>query len=177
MENRVSTDDIPPITALDIRVGHIVDIKKHPDADSLYVEQVDVGEDGPRTIVSGLVNYVNIESLLYSTVIVLCNLKPRNMRGIKSNGMLLCASDEGHEKVEPLRPPAGAVIGERVYFGTEKEQPDPEVPNKLQKKKIWESLQPTLRTGEDGTANFSGSDMNTSSGKVKAPTLVHGRIS
>lgn len=38
-------------------------------------------------------------------VVVLCNLKPRNMRGIKSFGMLLCASDEAHENVEPLLPP------------------------------------------------------------------------
>ena len=38
------------------------------------------------------------------------------MRGVKSNGMLLCASDAGHEVVEPLSPPSGATIGERVYF-------------------------------------------------------------
>lgn len=38
-------------------------------------------------------------------MVVLCNLKPRNMRGIKSFGMLLCASDEAHENVEPLLPP------------------------------------------------------------------------
>lgn len=173
----ISTDDLPPIAALDIRVGKIVDVKKHPDAESLYVEQVDVGEDEPRTIISGLVKYVSMNALLNSTVIVLCNLKPRNMRGIKSHGMLLCASDEGHEKVEPLRPTDGAVIGERVFFGSEKDQPDPEAPNKVQKKKIWEELQPTLKTGKDGIAGFLGSEMNTSAGEVRAPTLVDSRIS
>ncbi|KAJ2328618.1 G4 quadruplex nucleic acid binding protein, partial [Coemansia sp. RSA 2681] len=39
---------------LDLRVGHILDVQKHPDADSLYVEKIDVGEDEPRTVVSGL---------------------------------------------------------------------------------------------------------------------------
>lgn len=50
-------------------------------------------------------------------VVVICNLKPRNMRGIKSFGMLLAASDELHLVVEPLVPPAGANAGERVCFG------------------------------------------------------------
>ena len=47
---------------MDIRVGRIVSCEKHPDADSLYVEQIDIGEaEGPRTIVSGLVQYVPLE--------------------------------------------------------------------------------------------------------------------
>ena len=43
---------------LDIRVGKIVEVSKHPDADALYVEKIDLGELGTRTIVSGLVNFV-----------------------------------------------------------------------------------------------------------------------
>ena len=46
-----------------MRIGEIVDVKKHPDADSLYVEQVDLGEEQPRTIVSGLVKHVPIEEV------------------------------------------------------------------------------------------------------------------
>jgi tRNA-binding EMAP/Myf-like protein len=53
---------------------------------------------------------------------VLCNLKPRNMRGIKSHGMLLCASNDAHDAVEPLDPPAEAPVGERVWFGSEQLQ-------------------------------------------------------
>jgi tRNA-binding EMAP/Myf-like protein len=60
----------------------------------LYVEQVDVGEAEPRTIVSGLVNFVPLEDMQQRKVVVLCNLKPRNMVGVKSHGMLLCASNE-----------------------------------------------------------------------------------
>lgn len=36
-------------------------VKVHPDADSLYVEQIDVGEDEPRTVVSGLVKYKTLD--------------------------------------------------------------------------------------------------------------------
>lgn len=55
-------------------------------------------------------------------MVVLCNLKPRNMRGIKSHGMLLCASNDTHDQVEPLSVPAEAAIGERVWFGDNKLQ-------------------------------------------------------
>jgi len=49
--------------SLEVKVGRIVAIKKHEQADTLYVEQIDLGEDKPRTIVSGLVNYIPIEKL------------------------------------------------------------------------------------------------------------------
>lgn len=77
---------------LDIRVGKIVEVSRHPDADSLYVEKIDLGEEKPRTIVSGLVNFVPIEQMQNRIVVVLCNLKPQKMRGIESYGMVLCAS-------------------------------------------------------------------------------------
>ena len=51
------------IARLDIRVGLITKVQKHPDADSLYVEEIDVGEATPRTVVSGLVKYIPIEEM------------------------------------------------------------------------------------------------------------------
>ena len=65
---------------------------QHPDADSLYLEKIDVGEAEPRTVVSGLVAFVSQEELQDRLVLVLCNLKPQKMRGIESQAMLLCAS-------------------------------------------------------------------------------------
>lgn len=65
---------MPPVSVLDVRVGRIVEIEVHADANSLYVERVDVGEEEPRTIVSGLVKYVPLEDLRGRRVIVLCNL-------------------------------------------------------------------------------------------------------
>ena len=53
----------PPISSLDIRVGRIVKCELHPDAESLYVEQIDVGEPEPRTIVSGLVKHVPLDQM------------------------------------------------------------------------------------------------------------------
>lgn len=51
------------ITRLDIRVRLITKAQKHPDADSLYVEEIDVGEPQPCTVVSGLVKYILLENM------------------------------------------------------------------------------------------------------------------
>lgn len=52
-------------------------------------------------------------------VVVLANLKPRNMCGVKSCGMLMAASDASHENVEILVPPEGSIPGERIWFGSD----------------------------------------------------------
>jgi len=52
------------VSRLNMRIGRIVDVQKHPDADSLYVEQVDVGEAKNRTVVSGLVKHIPLEQVV-----------------------------------------------------------------------------------------------------------------
>jgi len=85
---------------MEIRVGKIVEVSNHPDAESLFVEKIDLGEStGPRTIVSGLVQFCSAEKLLHLSVVVLCNLKPRAIKGITSYGMVLCASNAEHSQV------------------------------------------------------------------------------
>jgi len=58
-----SAGETVDVSRLHMRIGCIVDVEKHPDADSLYVEQVDVGEGKNRTVVSGLVKHVPIEQV------------------------------------------------------------------------------------------------------------------
>ncbi|CAK7321320.1 tyrosine--tRNA ligase, cytoplasmic [Vulpes vulpes] len=161
---------------LDIRVGKVISVDKHPDADSLYVEKIDVGEAEPRTIVSGLVQFVPKEELQDRLVVVLCNLKPQKMRGIESQGMLLCASMEGvNRKVEPLDPPAGSAPGERVFVkGYEKGQPDEEL---KPKKKVFEKLQADFKTSEDCIAQWKQTNFMTKLGCVSCKSLKGGNIS
>ncbi len=87
------------VLQLDIRVGQIVDLKVHPAASGLYVEEVDLGPLGKRTIVSGLAQHCTKESLMGRRVVAVLNLKPRDFKGISSHGMLLCASNSEHSKV------------------------------------------------------------------------------
>ena len=75
----------------DLRVAKIVKIEKHPKADKLYIETLDIaGEE--RVIVSGLVPFYKEEELLGRHIIVVYNLKPAKLRGVESRGMLLAAS-------------------------------------------------------------------------------------
>lgn len=145
--------DEPPVDVarLDIRVGKIVNVKKHPDADSLYVEEVDLGEDKPRTVVSGLVKYVPIEEMQNRMVVALCNLKPAKMRGVTSEAMVLCASTP--EKVEVLTPPNGSIPGDKVRVEGYGGEPDPVL---NPKKKIFETVAPDLKTNGEKVATYKG---------------------
>jgi methionine--tRNA ligase beta chain len=147
----------PPILSeishLDIKVGKILEIKVHPDADSLYIETVDVGEAQPRVIVSGLVKYCSQEELLNRSVIVLCNLKPRALKGVLSHGMLLCASDSDHTQVDPLAPPPETKIGESVLFDGYLHQPG-NPSNRVNK--AFERVVGDLVTSSEGIATYQG---------------------
>ena len=78
--------------SIELRAAKIVEITQHPEADKLYIETLDDGTEEGRTIVSGLVPHYAPEELLNRTIIVVANLKPAKLRGVKSNGMLLAAS-------------------------------------------------------------------------------------
>eukprot|EP00199_Chlamydomonas_sp_CCMP681_P001668 CAMPEP_0119117088 /NCGR_PEP_ID=MMETSP1180-20130426/52642_1 /TAXON_ID=3052 ORGANISM="Chlamydomonas cf sp, Strain CCMP681" /NCGR_SAMPLE_ID=MMETSP1180 /ASSEMBLY_ACC=CAM_ASM_000741 /LENGTH=362 /DNA_ID=CAMNT_0007106305 /DNA_START=1163 /DNA_END=2251 /DNA_ORIENTATION=- len=164
----VPAADFDALLNLDLRVGRITHCEKHPEADSLYVEKIDIGEAEPRTIVSGLVKFVSVEEMQGRLVVIVANLKPRNMRGVKSAGMVLCASDADHTRVIPITPPAGVEVGERVWFGDKKEQPTPSPPNAVEKKKMWEAAAGGLRTDAAGGAAWHGSPMMCSVGQVQA---------
>ena len=58
-----ATDDVIDVGRLDLRVGRIIHCEKHPDADALYLEKIDVGEPQPRTVISGLVKWVPLEQV------------------------------------------------------------------------------------------------------------------
>uniref|UniRef100_A0A1Q3F719 Putative trna-binding protein n=1 Tax=Culex tarsalis TaxID=7177 RepID=A0A1Q3F719_CULTA len=159
----------PPIDVgrLDMRVGKIVEVSRHPDADSLYLEKIDCGEPAPRTVISGLVKFIPIEEMKDRYCVVLCNLKPAKMRGILSEAMVMCASTP--EKVEILAPPEGSVPGDLVHV-----EGYPRVPDAVMnpKKKIFETVAPDLRTNGELVACYKDKTFVVpGKGSVKAQTL------
>uniref|UniRef100_UPI00358EDA7D aminoacyl tRNA synthase complex-interacting multifunctional protein 1 isoform X1 n=2 Tax=Myxine glutinosa TaxID=7769 RepID=UPI00358EDA7D len=152
-EKKIAAPDQKPvdISRLDLRVGLILEAHRHPDADTLYVESIDVGEATPRTIISGLVQHIPLEQMQKRLVVVLCNLKPVKMRGIVSQGMVMCASSP--DKVEILDPPGDSLPGERVACPGFAGEPDKEL---NPKKKVWEAVQPELRTNNHLVATYKG---------------------
>lgn len=140
------------IGSMDIRVGKIVEIQKHPEADLLYVEKIDIGEEQPRTIISGLVKHIPIEELKDRLVLVLCNLPEKAMRGITSQGMVMAASiknEKGEsEKVVLLDVPKGSKPGEKLVFDVP-EKPDEKLTNKR-----LERILKCLKTNNEGVAVY-----------------------
>ncbi|KAJ0050751.1 hypothetical protein NL108_005881 [Boleophthalmus pectinirostris] len=160
------------VSRLDLRIGRIISAEKHPDADSLYVEQVDVGEACPRTVVSGLVKHIPLDQMQNRMAVLLCNLKAAKMRGVVSQAMVMCASSP--DKVEILDPPSGAVPGDRVTFQGFPGEPDKEL---NPKKKVWEQVQPDLLTDAQCVATYKGAAFEVSGkGVCKAQTMSNSGI-
>ncbi|CAM9395994.1 unnamed protein product [Heterosigma akashiwo] len=106
-------------------------------------------------------------------VVVLCNLKPRAMRGIMSPGMLMCASDENKTKVEPITPPEGSTIGELITF--EGYQVNPLKPGLRANRAYEEVAGGFAARPEDGVAVWEGVPLATRAGPVTSQLI--GRIS
>ncbi len=198
---------------IDLRVGHILRCIPHENADSLYVSTIAMGDtEGTdnthkdeetgrvvRTVCSGLRGLIPIEQMQDRKVIVMANLKPVTMRGIKSAAMVLAASPppkEGEDPhaadrvVELVAPPEGSEGGARVYFEGW-EYGEGKGPEKVlnPKKKQWESVQPGLYTSEDLTVVFDAARVQGIEGgagklvvegvegKCKVPSLKGARLS
>ncbi|MGV8905379.1 MAG: methionine--tRNA ligase [Acetobacterium sp.] len=87
-EGLITIDDFAKV---ELRVAEVVACEVHPDADRLLVLQLMVGQE-KRQVVSGIAKYYKPEELVGKTVILVANLKPVNLRGLESNGMILAAT-------------------------------------------------------------------------------------
>ena len=96
---------------LDVRVARILDVRDHPNADKLYVMDVDLGEER-RQIVAGIKENYAKEQLRGRAIALLANLQAAKLRGIESNGMLLAGEDE--KDVGIVLPPNDAAVGTQI---------------------------------------------------------------
>ena len=111
-EGTVSLIDIAKFKEVSLRVGHILTAEKVEKADKLLKFTVDTGSE-VRTIVSGIAKFYTPEEMVGKQVVVVANLKPAKLRGIESQGMLLCAvtAEGGVVIVAPEKPvPAGSEV-------------------------------------------------------------------
>ncbi len=97
---------------LQFKIGKILKVEPHSNADKLYVLQVDLGEEKPRQIVAGIRQHYTPEELLGKEITVFTNLQPVVIRGVESHGMLLAT--ESNKKLIILTPEKYAEPGSRV---------------------------------------------------------------
>lgn len=88
---------------LDLRVGTVVSAEKVEKADKLLKLAIDIGEVVPRTVVSGIALHYAPEQVIGQQVVLVCNLEPRKMRGVESQGMVLMA-ENAEGKLRFVRP-------------------------------------------------------------------------
>lgn len=89
-KEEITIDDFAKV---ELKVGTVIACEKHPKADKLLVEQVDLGDE-TRQIVSGIAKFYSPEAMIGQKVVVVTNLKPVKLRGVESQGMILCAAQE-----------------------------------------------------------------------------------
>jgi methionine--tRNA ligase beta chain len=78
---------------VDLRVAEILEVNDHPNADRLYVLKIKVGEE-EKSLVAGIKGHYTKEELIGKKIVVIVNLEPAVLRGVKSEGMLLAASNK-----------------------------------------------------------------------------------
>jgi len=109
---KIETVPQQAIFPLDLRVGKILEVKNHPQADSLYLLQVDFGSE-KRQAVAGLRKHLEPEQLLNKKAVFCLNIKPAKLRGEESNCMILAAGDEQNVSILELN---RSELGEEVNF-------------------------------------------------------------
>jgi len=140
---------------------------------SLWCEEINVGEDKPRQICSGLRKFYTKDQFEGKKIIVVCNFKPSKLKGFESQGMVLCASNADHTKVELVEPPANAAPGTRISLSNldvYQFTPDKQV-NPKKKKNVWIDFSPKLRTNDSKVACFDGVSLVVPEGECAVQTL------
>lgn len=102
----ISIDDF---AKMEMVVGEVLESKKHEKADKLLVSKVDIGGE-VRQIVSGIAEHVDPKEFVGKKVVVLANLKPVKIRGVESQGMIICAENKGKIEVVTSSLPAGSKL-------------------------------------------------------------------
>ena len=101
---------IDDFSKIQLKVGKVIKCEKHPNADKLLVSQIDVGEETPRQIVSGIDDVYSPEELVGKYVVLVANLKPAKLRGVMSHGMLLAASKGDELQIVETTMPVGSKV-------------------------------------------------------------------
>ena len=163
-------------TKLDFRVGCITKVWNHETADRLYCEEIDIGEEVPRAVASGLRQHYTLEEMHGRRVVVVCNLKESKLQGFVSCGMVLAAKTSAGNGVESiivlLDPPADAALGDRVYIEGLSEGDLggglPLAASRIKKLKVWEAVSPDLMTDSTGIACWKGRPLLVAGSPVTA---------
>jgi len=124
---------IDPLQNFDFKVGKVIDVEEHYDSPDIYVLTIDLG-NAQKIICAKIAKYFSIQDLLGKTFVVLTNIKPRNIKGIQSEGMLIGAMDPS-SKTMKIAEIEGAP-GEQIHIGDLEPIPSQITAKRVNKTKI-----------------------------------------
>lgn len=165
-------DNRDPFSFIDVRIGKIVKVWPHPNAEKLYCEEIDIGNNTIKRVVTGVREYVPIDQMQDRHVVVFTNIKPSKIRGEPSESMVFAGSNADHTVVELLDPPADAPIGTRVVCG---DFVQGEVPGVDKKGKYWEAVvaDHQLTINADHLACYKGVPLSCEYGQIRVKSLAN----
>ncbi|MCQ2069631.1 MAG: hypothetical protein MJZ68_00670 [archaeon] len=120
--NAAPAEPFDDFRRIELRLGTVVEVNDHPEAERLYVLKVDLGEEeGPRTIVTNIKADYPYDKMMGRRLLVVSNLKSANFKGVKSFGMLMAAEDRemGGDKLLLLEPSKDVPNGTLFMSGLE----------------------------------------------------------
>ncbi len=149
---------------LNLKVAEIIEVKDHPDADKLYVLQINLGKE-KRQLVAGLKGHYSKDELKNKKIIVVTNLKYAKLRGVESQGMLLAGSDDkGNVGVLTVNKP---IPGDEAKFGSLKNS---------NKEISFENFQKIKIEVRQGKVIFNNSELKTDKEIISVEKVKEGKV-
>ncbi len=87
---------------LDLKIGRVLHAERIPESRNLIRMRVDLGEKEPRKILAGIAEWYPPKELVNKSFIFVANLEPKKMMGEESQGMILCADQDGKAVLIPV---------------------------------------------------------------------------
>lgn len=159
---------------LDLRVGKILSAEKAPDSEKLFLVKLDIGEDNPRQVITGLQMHYKAEQLNGRSVLAYCNIKPAKLAGLASEAMILAATkDKGadNEQCQLFFCPADSKAGTHVQCGSYEVGCLSSTVSVKNISKVWAQVQPDLKTDGKCQASFQGTALTLNGKAVTCESL------
>lgn len=165
---------------LDIRCGLIESCEKVEDSDKLFLLQVNIGDEEPRQVITGLQKFYETEELSNRKVVVYCNIKPAKLAGLPSQAMVLAGSKSKGEDdvvVEVLSPPEGVEVGTRATCGEFEVGSLSATQNPKKISKVWSKVAPLLITDDKCEVTFDGTPLLMDGKPITCKSVAKGQVS
>jgi len=148
---------------LNLKVAEIIEVKDHPNADKLYILQINLGTE-KRQLVAGLKDDYSKDELKNKKLIVITNLKYAKLRGVESQGMLLAGEDKKHVGILTV---SQSKPGDKVNFGNLENSNE---------KLSFESFQKLNIEVKDGKVIFNDLELKTDKEIVSVEKVKNGKV-